>query len=294
MQKWMAVCVMVVMALVPALAVAQSSINTGNGSPANNNTLNSASGGSVTGPSNSVSGSGLQIGVNQQGQSNAVGQGGQGGTAYGGNGGRGGRGGNANQDQQQGIFHSGNSSNRNTNRNQNDNTNVNLNRNSNQQSQGQGQLQGQRQGQGQGQSQGSTTSGNVQGGNTQGGTDVSIETDVPRQAPPAFAPNLVAAPETCMGSSAVGVSSPFGGVSVGTTYKSDDCELRMFARSLMSLGQPDAALALLAQNEKVAAALRKVGHKAAWLQQEKDRTPVPLVQGITGGTVPLVTTTQGP
>ena len=71
----------------------------------------------------------------------------------------------------------------------------------------------------------------------------------------------------------MGASTPFGGVSIGTTYKSTDCELRMFARSLMSLGQPEAALALLAQNAKVAAALRAVGNKSAWLQQEKDLSP---------------------
>ena len=251
--KRLIVVLLAMLFLAPTFAMAQNSINSGNASgPANNNVQNSAAGGSVTGPSNSVSGSGLQIGVNQQGQSNAVGQGGQGGNAgvtnfnsiY-------------NQpNQSQSINNSGNSRNTNRNTNQNDNTNV--NRNSNRQGQGQGQLQGQRQGQ----------IGSVS-------TDVSVSGDeFPRQAPPASAPNLVAAPETCMGSSAVGVSSPFGGVSVGTTYKSNDCELRMFARSLMSLGQPEAALALLAQNEKVAVALRAVGHKAAWLQQEKDLSVV--------------------
>ena len=206
------------------------------------------------------------------------GQGGQGGTGFGGH-----------ASQAQTIIDSGNSRNRNTNRN--DNTNVNRNRNR----QSQDQLQGQKQGQQQGQRQGSTTSGNVQGGNTVGGSSMSVDSgDVPRQAPSAHAPNLVAAPETCMGSTAVGASTPFGGVSVGTTYKSDDCEIRMFARSLMALGQKEAALALLAQNAKVAAALRATGYQAAWLHQEKDRTPAPIAQGITGGTAPLVTTTQGP
>lgn len=218
---------------------------------------------------------------------NGNGNGGGGGSVHHNITGTGGQGGSANQSQS--INDSGNS--RNTNRNRNENVNENRNTNRNTNRQGQGQKQGQQQGQ----RQGSTTSGNVQGGNTVGGSSVSVDSgDVPRQAPSAHAPNLVAAPETCMGSSAVGVSSPFGGVSVGTTYKSDDCEIRMFARSLMALGQKEAALALLAQNAKVAAALRAAGYQATWLLQEKDRTLAPIAHGTVGGTAPLVTTTQGP
>lgn len=200
----------------------------------------------------------------------------------------------ANGDEYNGNGDNGNGGNDNTNvnvnRNTNRNQNSNTNRNTNQQSQGQWQGQSQYQSQGQSQSSRNTNRNSNRatgvgvgvgigtGGDAAQGQSASIsnETSVPRQAPPAFAPNLVAAPETCMGSTAVGASTPFGGVSIGTTYKSDDCELRMFARSLMSLGQPEAALALLAQNEKVAAALRKVGNKSAWLQQEKDQTPAPV------------------
>ena len=140
------------------------------------------------------------------------------------------------------------------------------------QSQGQGQKQ--KQGQAQGQAQGQGQSQQTKQANTQ---NLDASQDTPRQAPSAHAPNLVAAPETCMGSTAIGASTPFGGVAIGTTYKSEDCELRMFARSLSALGQNDAALALLAQNPKVAAALRTVGAKLSWLQQEKDQTPVVVV-----------------
>ena len=161
----------------------------------------------------------------------------------------------------------------------NSNTNINRNTNRNQNSNSQGQWQGQSQYQQQGQSQSSRNTnrnsnqavgvgvGVGTGGDAAQGQSASISNDTsnPRQAPPASAPNLVAAPETCMGSSAVGASTPFGGVSIGTTYKSTDCELRMFARSLQALGQPEAALALLAQNANVAAALKATGHKAAWL-----------------------------
>jgi len=82
-------------------------------------------------------------------------------------------------------------------------------------------------------------------------------------APSAFAPALTSASETCFGSTSAGASGGNGifgfGISFGTTWKSDDCELRMFARSLRELGQGQAALALLSQNEKVAKALKDAG-----------------------------------
>ena len=255
MRKWIAMLVTVLF-LAPTLAAAQNSINSGNASgPGNNNTQNSATGG----------------------------QGGQGGSIGGNSGINYGNTGNQNS-QGQSINNSGNSRNTNRNTNQNDNTNVNLNRNSNRQSQGQGQQQGQRQGQGQSQnatggtgigigvgigtggqggsatqSQGSTTSENTQSTSTS--VDAS-QGDYPRQAPPAFAPNLVAAPETCMGSSAFGASSPFGGLSFGTTYKSEACEARMWARLLLGMGLNDAATAYIAaMNPDVAVALKAAGVK---------------------------------
>ena len=143
----------------------------------------------------------------------------------------------------------------NSNRNVNRNTNVGINS----QYQGQSQSSFQAQGQGQFQGQGQSVNNKQTISPTQT-TSVTVEgDDIPRLAPPAIAPNLIAVPETCMGSSAVGVSSPFGGVSIGTTWKSEPCELRMFARSLLSLGQKEAALALLAQDEAVARALAAAG-----------------------------------
>ena len=102
---------------------------------------------------------------------------------------------------------------------------------------------------------------------TQGSSN-TIEGDSVRvyaTAPSAFAPALTSAPETCFGSTSAGASGGNGifgfGLSFGTTWKSDDCELRMFARSLQALGETKAALALLAQNEKVAAALKEAAAK---------------------------------
>lgn len=104
-------------------------------------------------------------------------------------------------------------------------------------------------------------------------TNVTVEGDREPIAP-AYAPGLVAAPETCMGSVAGGGSFlPFG-LSFGTTYKSSDCELRMFARSLQSLGHMTAATLLLATNEDVAQALIDAGYP---LPENRRPKPKPVV-----------------
>lgn len=134
---------------------------------------------------------------------------------------------------------------KNVNKNTNQNTNVNVNENIASQAQLQGQKQDQIQG----------NSNNIEGD--------SVRVYAP--APSAYAPALTSAPETCFGSTSAGASGGNGifgfGISFGTTWKSDDCELRMFARSLQALGETKAALALLAQNEKVAAALKEAAGK---------------------------------
>jgi hypothetical protein len=107
-------------------------------------------------------------------------------------------------------------------------------------------------------------------------TNVTVEGDR-EQIAPAYAPGLVAAPETCMGSVAGGGSFlPFG-LSFGTTYKSNDCELRMFARSLQSLGHMTAATLLLATNEEVAKALIDAGYP---LPDNRRPKPKVVVQGV--------------
>lgn len=101
---------------------------------------------------------------------------------------------------------------------------------------------------------------NRSSGTGTGTSTVTVEGDR-EQLAPAYAPGLVAAPETCMGSVAGGGSFlPFG-LSFGTTYKSSDCELRMFARALQGMGQFKAAILLLATNEDVARALIDAGYE---------------------------------
>lgn len=71
----------------------------------------------------------------------------------------------------------------------------------------------------------------------------------------AWAPPLAASPETCMGSSSGGIQGASLGVSLGSTWESEGCELRMFARSLQALSLNEAAFDVLCQSAKVRAAL---------------------------------------
>jgi hypothetical protein len=209
-------------------------------------------------------GEGSNTGCNGQGNPNSPCSGGQGGD--GGNGGQGGEGGEGGQ--------GGNSNVHNINHNSNHNTNTNVNQNVNENSNRQHQSQSQRQSQSSynkntntAVADASSTSSASNGDNTQSisnvGNDQGDNVKVYASAPAVFAPGLAVSAETCFGSTSAGASGGNGifgfGVSFGTTWKSDDCELRMFARSLQQLGQTQAAIALLSQNEKVANALKAAG-----------------------------------
>ena len=90
-------------------------------------------------------------------------------------------------------------------------------------------------------------------------------TEIPAQAPAVFAPNLTASPEACMGSTSVGGSAGFAsislGISVGSTWKNHDCELRAFSREIGSLGPTftPVRIALLSQNDDVKKAFQDAG-----------------------------------
>ena len=82
---------------------------------------------------------------------------------------------------------------------------------------------------------------------------------VPRQAPGAYAPGLTAAPDTCAVSSAMGVSTPFGGVSLGGVSVDEGCDIRAMTRMLHGMGQQQAALAMLCQSPRVREAMADAG-----------------------------------
>lgn len=101
-----------------------------------------------------------------------------------------------------------------------------------------------------------TSQGQQQTYEGQQSTSVEVRTDVPRQAPPAVPAALSVSSLTCYGSWSIAASTPFGGVGAGFPTKDADCERSRNAMILVNLGLRDAALALLAQNEDTARALK--------------------------------------
>lgn len=78
--------------------------------------------------------------------------------------------------------------------------------------------------------------------------------------PTVVAPGLAAAGmETCLGSSAGGISLMGGGVTFGTTRVDEGCSIRLAARQLFAFGLQKAAVALMCQDERVAIAMDAAG-----------------------------------
>ena len=79
-------------------------------------------------------------------------------------------------------------------------------------------------------------------------------------APGVVAPGLAAAGvETCLGSASGGVSLMGGGFTFGSTTVDQGCTIRLLARQLFSFGFQRAAVALMCQDEHVAAAMEITG-----------------------------------
>lgn len=209
-------------------------------------------------------GVGVGLGYGQGGQGGAGGQGGQGGAGGNGYGGAGGQGGS--------VFGSGNSANSNTNHNNNT----------------QGQAQGQAQGQQQGQAQSSRnlndnrSSARNEGNNSS--QSVTVEGDHYEAAripvATAYAAPLAASNGTCMGSSSVGGQGVGFGISIGSTWSDESCDMRYDAEALRLAGMPKAAVARLCQKPEIAAAMETAGTPCPSAKPEApvtvvvaDRTP---------------------
>ena len=90
---------------------------------------------------------------------------------------------------------------------------------------------------------------------------------VPQVYAPALSTTLT---ETCMGSTSGGVSVMGFGGTLGTTWNDAQCVRRLNAREMaQTLGDRDAARALMCQDKDVAAAYLAVGQdcRAKWVQQ---------------------------
>ncbi len=89
--------------------------------------------------------------------------------------------------------------------------------------------------------------------------------------PTVVAPGLAAAGvETCLGSAAGGISLMGGGVTFGSTKVDDGCTIRLLARQLYAFGFQKAAVALMCQDERVAAAMSAAGSPCPRLFGEAD------------------------
>jgi len=76
----------------------------------------------------------------------------------------------------------------------------------------------------------------------------------------AYSGQLVAADDTCMGSTSAGAQAIGFGLSIGSTYQDSDCVRRKDARELHNMGLKDAGIALMCQNANVRKAMLASGH----------------------------------
>lgn len=147
----------------------------------------------------------------------------------------------------------------------------------------QGQLQGQAQGQGQAQSSRNTNtnrnnatanSANYNGASSSnsayiGGTSVRVEgaagdtvvyeAQARNPVATAYAAPLTASNGTCMGSSSAGGQGAAFGLSIGTTWTDNNCDIRYDAEALRAAGLPGAAQARLCQKAEIAKAMDAAG-----------------------------------
>lgn len=91
------------------------------------------------------------------------------------------------------------------------------------------------------------------------GSSSSASGSADRPVSTAYAPNLVAGFDTCMGSASAGAQGMTFGVSFGSTWHDENCERLKASRELRSLNLPDISLALLCQDVKVANAFAAAG-----------------------------------
>lgn len=94
---------------------------------------------------------------------------------------------------------------------------------------------------------------------TTGSQSIYVEAQKRNPVATAYAAPLVAADDTCMGSSSVGAQGIGLGLSVGSTWKDDDCVRRKDAREIHNMGFKPAAITLMCQNAQVRKAMSDAG-----------------------------------
>jgi hypothetical protein len=95
---------------------------------------------------------------------------------------------------------------------------------------------------------------------TAGASNSSVTFNGKRNTPSVIAPGLAAAGiETCLGSNSVGGAGPGFGVTIAGTITDRGCNLRLYSRTLYSMGHKLAATQILCNDPDVAAALALEG-----------------------------------
>jgi hypothetical protein len=103
-----------------------------------------------------------------------------------------------------------------------------------------------------------------QGISQSGNTTTSINSNAPTPVPNVFAPGLAAAgSEVCLGSVSGGGSGGGFGVMLGGTFVDRECQLRLNARTLATLGYPVAARETMCLDEDVRRAMYAAGTPCA-------------------------------
>ena len=75
----------------------------------------------------------------------------------------------------------------------------------------------------------------------------------------AIAPAMVSSNDTCMGSSSAGISTVSIGISVGTTWRDDNCVMLKNSRELWNMGLRNAAVARMCMDNENSLALEVTG-----------------------------------
>lgn len=102
--------------------------------------------------------------------------------------------------------------------------------------------------------------GNAASSSSSGGNSFSNVTNYKRAhrvAPQAYAPTVITG--ACQASTTGGISTPFGGVSLGGTRGDKWCQLKTLAEQFSAWGRVDVACHLLSQDRRVAMALSATG-----------------------------------
>jgi len=100
--------------------------------------------------------------------------------------------------------------------------------------------------------------------------------DMSRAIGQAYAPALTSSSFiTCLGSVSAGAGFMGGAFSIGSTYKDTECNLRQYALLLTTMGDAQAAKAVLCSDEVIAKAFNDVGRPCGVYLKAPDPQPNP-------------------